>query len=357
MQSNVNKGCAPSGSGCPSGVSPDTVPIVRDAIVTAAFVNTATTRTELSQNGAGSLVTRIEQTTLAGKYRPNQQFGTIVYMDNGGDSNYHSFQFAARKRFDAGLLLNATYTFGKAIDNQSIDPIGSSTSGALTTTGDRTPADIHNFANERSRADFDRRHVLNLTGIYELPFGRGKRYGSSWGKALNAIAGAWSLNGFATYMSGEPFSVRSGVLTANSASQSRAAIVGAMPESRLQSKSGVVGPVLFADATGFAIPAPGAFGAGRNIFTGPSYKSMDLGITKAFQLSDRTRLVFRTEMFNAFNHPNFENPRTASSGNPNILSPLFGQTCCTTMSTASAANVLPQGESWRVIQLALKLEF
>jgi hypothetical protein len=357
MQSNVAKGCAPSGSGCPAGVAPSVVPIVRDAIVTAAFANTATTRTELAQNGAGSLVTRIEQTTLAGKYRPNQQFGTIVYMDNGGDSNYHSFQFAARKRFDAGLLLNATYTFGKAIDNQSIDPIGSSTSGALTTTGDRTPADIHNFANERGRADFDRRNVLNLTGIYELPFGRGKRFGSAWGKALNAIAGAWSLNGFATYMSGEPFSVRSGVLTANSASQSRAAIVGAMPESRLQTISGVVGPVLFPDATGFAIPAPGALGAGRNIFTGPSYKSMDIGVAKAFQPSDRTRLVFRTEMFNAFNHPNFENPRTASSGNPNILSPLFGQTCCITMSTASAANVLPQGESWRVIQLALKLEF
>ncbi len=357
MQSNVNKGCAPSGSGCPSSVSPDTVPIVRDAIVTAAFVNTATTRTEISQNAAGSLVTRIEQTTLAGKYRPNQQFGTIVYMDNGGDSNYHSFQFATRKRFDAGLLLNATYTFGKAIDNQSIDPIGSSTAGALTATSDRTPADARNFANERGRADFDRRHVLNLTGIYELPFGRGKRFGTSWGKALNAIAGDWSLNGFATYMSGEPFSVRSGVQTANSASQSRAAITGAMPESRLQAKPGVVGPVLFADATGFAIPAPGALGAGRNIFTGPSYKSMDLGIAKAFQLSERTRLVFRTEMFNAFNHPNFENPRTASSGTPNILSPLFGQTCCTTMSTASAANVLPQGESWRVIQLALKLEF
>ena len=322
MQPNVAKGCAPPAPVAPPASPPATVPIVHDGIVNAAFVNTTTTRTELSQNAAGSLVTRIEQTTLAGKYRPNQQFGTIVYIDNGGDSNYHSFQFAARKRFDAGSATQPLLHLRQIHRRPDrVDPIGSSTSGALTTTGDRTPADTRNFANERGRSDFDRRHVLNLTGIYELPFGRGKRFGSAWGKALDAIAGAWSLNGFATYMSGEPFSVYSGVLTANSASQSRAAIVGAMPESRLQTKSGVVGPVLFADATGFAIPAPGALGAGRNIFTGPSYKSMDLGIAKAFQLSDRTRLVFRTEMFNAFNHPNFENPRTASSGNPNILSP------------------------------------
>lgn len=357
MQANVAKGCAPSGSGCPSGVSPDVVPIVRDGIINATFANSSTTRTELSQNAAGSLVNRIEQSTLAGRYRPNQQFSTIVYIDNGGDSNYHSLQLSARKRFDAGLLLNAAYTFGKSIDNQSLDPIGSSTSGAVASTSDRTPVDIRNYALERGRSDFDRRHVMNLTGIYELPFGRGRRFGSSWGRGLDLLAGGWSLNGFATYMTGEPFSVRSGVLTANSASQSRAAITGAMPVAKLQDKAGVVGPVMFADATGFSIPAPGMQGAGRNIFTGPSFKSMDLGVAKAFQVSDRTRLIFRTEMFNAFNHPNFENPRTASSGNPNIQSALFGQTCCVTMSTASAANVLPQGESWRVVQLALKLEF
>lgn len=357
MQSNVAKGCAPSGSGCPSGVSPSAVAIVDQGVVTAAFVNTTTTRTELAQNAAGSLVTRIEQTTLAGKYRPNQQFGAIVYIDNGGDSIYHSLQLSARKRFDAGLLFNLAYTFGKSIDNQSLDPIGSSTSGALTATSDRTPADVRNYSNERGRSDFDRRHVLNVTAVYELPFGRRKRFGAEWGPLMNAIAGGWSLNGFATYMSGEPFSVRSGVLTANSASQSRAEIVGPMSEAKLQSVPGVVGPVMFASAAGFAIPVPGSLGAGRNIFTGPSFKSMDLGLAKAFRTTERTRLVFRAEAFNAFNHPNFENPRSASSGNPSILSPLFGQTCCVTMSTASSANVLPQGESWRVVQFALKLEF
>jgi len=357
MQANVAKGCNPSGSGCPSGVSSSPVAIVNDAIVSTAFVNSATTRTELSQNAAGSLVARIEQTTLAGNYRPNQQFGTIVYIDNGGDSIYHSLQLSARKRFHAGLLFNLAYTFGKSIDNQSLDPIGSSTSGALTTTSDRTPADARNYSNERGRSDFDRRHILNATTVCELPFGRRKRFGAEWGPVLNAIAGGWSLNAFATYLSGEPFSVRSGVLTANSASQSRAGLVGPMPEAKLQPLPGVVGPAVFASAAGFTIPAPGSLGAGRNIFTGPSFKSMDLGLAKSFRITERTHLVFRAEAFNAFNHPNFENPRSASSGNPSILSPLFGQTCCVTMSTASSANVLPQGESWRVIQIALKLEF
>jgi hypothetical protein len=173
------------------------------------------------------------------------------------------------------------------------------------------------------------------------------------------IIGGWSINGIFTYQSGEPFSVRSGVQTANFTAQSRAALApGAkLPEAKLQSKAGVIGPVFFQDASAFTFPEPGGLGIGRNVFQGPTYWNVDAGIAKSFQITERIRAVLRTEMFNAFNHANFRNPRDASVGSPAITSGVFGQACCVTLSTASSSTTNQNGESWRVIQFALKLSF
>src|SRR5438105_11966512 len=106
------------------------------------------------------------------------------------------------------------YTFGKSIDDQSVDPVGSSSGGGLSTTNSRTPTDIRNWRLERGRSDFDRRHVLVTNYVYELPFGKGKSFLSSAPGFLNQVIGGWSMTGIYTFMSGEPFSVRSGVRTA-----------------------------------------------------------------------------------------------------------------------------------------------
>src|SRR5262249_59301826 len=78
MQQNVRNGCRPDGTGCANGVA---VPIVSAGIVTSAFVNTSNTQTDLTLNGAGNFAGRAEQMLLAAKLRPNQQFGTITYID------------------------------------------------------------------------------------------------------------------------------------------------------------------------------------------------------------------------------------------------------------------------------------
>ncbi len=355
-------GCRPDGtlsSGAPCAGAQD-VPIVKQGLVTAAFVNSSATQTELAQNAAGSLGNRIEQSTLNARLRMNQQFGQIMYVDNGGDSIYHAGQFAARRRFDrAGLLLNAAYTLGKSIDNLSLDPVHASVGGGLTTAASRTPADVRNYRNERARSDYDQRHVLNIAGVYELPFGRGKTWLGNAGRALDLLFGGWSISGLYTYQSGEPFTVRSGALTHNASAQSRAALrEGAtLPEAKLQSKPGVVGPVLFPDASAFTFPEPGQLGLGRNIFQGPSFHNLDASVSKLFLATERIKVTFRGEFFNALNHPNFRNPRDASVGSPAITSTVFGQTCCITLSTASSATTNQNGESWRVIQLALRVTF
>ena len=107
----------------------------------------------------------------------------------------------------------------------------------------------------------------------------------------------------------------------------------------------------------FCLPAPGQNGAGRNIFIAPSYWNVDFGFIKSFQLTERVRIQFRTEMFNAFNHTNFDNPRDASTGSPSIRSSVFASACCAAVAPPSTQTIVQTGEAARVIQFALKVQF
>ncbi len=366
MQQNLAiPGCRPSGTTSAGVACGNTPPLLLQlqapgglsAKAATNFLNSATTISNLSLNAAGTFAGRIEQTTLVLKLRPNQQFTTITYLDAGGDSWYHAAQFTLRRRFAGGLGMTLAYTFGKSIDVQSVDPVGAISGGGLSATGSRAPTTIRDWRSERARSDFDRTHVLTGTSVWDLPVGRGKRFLSSSHGYVNQLLGGWSINSILTFMTGEPFSVRSGVLTANASHQSRAVWIDKTQVPTLQNVPNVVGPALWKDASAFAIPAPGSNGDGRNIFTAPSYFNLDLGIVKVFPLTERFKLQFRTEMFNVLNHPNFDNPRDASVGSPSFLSNVFAQTCCVTVAPVGAQAVLPLGESPRVIQFALKLQW
>jgi hypothetical protein len=366
MQQNMNNGCNPSGVGALSATKPCVSPVTSIPLlvsgggpIKASTVDSSAARAEISPtaNNIGAFAVRVENNTLALKLRPNQQFGVITYIDNAGDSSYNAFQFTLRRRFDAGLGLALAYTFGKSIDNQSVDPIGASSGGGLSTTNSRTPTDIRNLREERGRSDFDRTHVLNIVSVWELPVGRGKWLLGDAPNWVNHIVGGWTINGISTFMTGEPFSVRSGSRTANGAHESRAVVLDPNLRAELQDVPTIAGPVVFANTNGFAIPAPGQNGAGRNIFVAPSYYNLDIGIIKQFAITERVKLDFRTEMFNVLNRANFDNPRDASSGSPSIRSSLFGQTCCQAVAPPSTQTIIQTGESARVIQFALKLKF
>ncbi|MGH9841287.1 MAG: carboxypeptidase regulatory-like domain-containing protein [Blastocatellia bacterium] len=357
MRDNVRARCNADGTGCPAGVTGRPVPIVTSGAVAAAVVNAAAARTEILQNEAGAFAERIENNTLALRLRPNQQFNRITYLDSGGDSYYHGLQVVVRRRFGRGLGANLAYTLAKSIDNGSIDPVGAASGGGLTTTTSRAPVDTRDFSLERARSDFDRRQVFNVAAVWDLPFGKGEKFGGGWHPAINAVLGNWSVNGIFTAMSGEPFSVTSGARTSNNAHVSRAVILDPNLKAQLQEKPSVFGPVLFPDTSAFAAPEPGGNGGPRNVFTAPGFRNADFGLIKVFSLSERIRLQFRTEIFNAFNHANFDNPRDASSGSPSILSAVFAQTCCAAVSTPSSQTIIQTGESSRVIQFALKLSF
>jgi len=352
MQRNYNKGCRPDGTTCPNGVAGESIKLVTSGLLTSTFVNSSTTITDINNNGAGNFAGRAEGNTLALKIRPNQQFGVATYIDSGGDSYYHSMQATLRRGFRNGMLFGLAYTLQKSIDDQSVDPVGSSSGGGLSTTNTRTPASINNWKNERGRSSFDRRQLLVITWIYEVPFGK------NLPKPLKLIASGWSVNGLFNFMSGNPFSVMSGTRTANYSHQSRAALVGEQPKVELVDVPGVVGPVYFSGLTSaFTAPAPGSDGMGRNTFTAPSFWNLDGGLTKSFKPREGWNVQFRAEFFNVLNHPNFDDPFGATSGSANYRSTLFGQTCCSTVAPPSTQAIVDTGESGRVIQLALKLRF
>ena len=365
MRTNVRNGCNADGSrpataaatACIGATVGQAIPLVTSGALTAALVNAAAARTEILQNEAGAFAERIENNTLALRLRPNQQFNRITYLDSGGDSYYHGLQIVGRRRFGRGIGANIAYTFAKSIDNGSLDPVGAASGGGLSTTTSRAPVDSRNFGLERGRSDFDRRHVFNVASVWDLPVGKGEKFGSNWHPVARHVLGNWSLNGIFTAMSGEPFSVTSGARTSNNAHVSRAVIVQSGLKAQLQEKAGVLGPLLFADASGFALPEPGTNGGPRNVFVAPRFWNADFGLIKVFQVSERFKLQFRTEVFNAVNHANVDNPRDASSGSPSILSAVFAQTCCAAVSTPSSQSIIQTGESSRVIQFALKLNF
>jgi hypothetical protein len=260
----------------------------------------------------------------------------------------------------------------------SVDPTGATTSGGLSATSfSRTPTDVHNFRLDRALSDFNNFHVLLINMVYEFPFGNGKPFLSQAPRWVDEMIGGWSFTGIFNYQSGEPYTLNAGIRTTNGAHNSSALVVGPLDQGHLQFVNGIEGPVMYqagslitnpsdphydcvavnGGQTYFCIPPPGSYGSGRNLAQAPPFWNLDGGLLKNFTISERFRIQFRAEAFNLLNHPNFASPLAASSGSPTITSATFGQTCCLTVSLPSSTNVVSTGESYRVLQLGLKLNF
>lgn len=275
----------------------------------------------------------IIQTALgpAGPYYPGlsslavQGFG-VHTMQSSSNSAYNSLRASVTKRFTHGLQFLAAYTWSHSLDDYSGDPTG--TSDVTVVPGNQAPGQLNNWAS----SDYDRRHRFVFSGIYDLP----KFYKGGSGFVRQAANG-WQLNTVIQLQSGTPFSV----LTNDTAFiQARADYVpgcnpaeGGSVQSRRQ--------MYFNTACFSAAPADaaGGFGdTGRNILKGPDQKNVDISVVKFFPVTERTKLEFRSEFFNAFNTVAFQNPDNV------IASPGFGQ-------------ILETSTGPRVIQFAMKLNF
>jgi len=240
--------------------------------------------------------------------RPFPQLGPTSLMTDIASSIYHGLQLKAEKRFSQGLAFLGSYTFSRNI-NTGGDGFSMSAS----------PQDPTCIECERALSAFHRTNIFAMNFVYELPFGKGKQFGSDLGGAANHILGGWQFNGIITASSGQPINVTIPRDIAN---------IGARSISQRPNVSGnpnISNPTStrWFDTSVFSQPAPFTYGnAGRNIITGPSNQTWTLGFYKNFMIREPHSLQFRVEMFNAFNNVNFNNP-TTNFDSPN-LGRIFG---------------------------------
>jgi hypothetical protein len=243
-------------------------------------------------------------------------------MENRVSSTYSSFQLRLEKRFTNGLTGNVSYTLGEALSGAP-DHISTSGGGAGIDTGVfREPQDGNNLRAEYGPTEFDIRHRFVASYIWELPFGRGRHWGNSWNRAMDLAFGGWQVTGIHVLQSGLALTATlSGANVVNLGGERRARpnLVG---EPELSESQRTLARWFNTDAfAAFAVPQ--AFGnAGVGIMRGPGVANFDFTFAKNFQVTDRRYFQFRTEIFNAFNHPNFGPPNIArdSSGFGQILS-------------------------------------
>jgi hypothetical protein len=251
-----------------------------------------------------------------------------------GNSLYQGLQMRVEKKFSSGLQLLVTYVFSKALDDASV-------SSNSWNTGGSSLQDPNNRRLEYSVSLYDITHVLQVSHVYQLPFGRGRKLGSNWNPVLNGFLGGWGINGIWSLDSGRPLSpgLNGGQSIPTYGSQRPNLVCTPSRNTGSNWRS-----QYFADSTCFSKPTPYAIGnAPRTLpwVRTPGMRNANVSVSKEFPLSiirEGMRLQYVLQTLNFFNHPLFGGPGMS-----------FG--------SASFGTVTSQTNTPRDIEMALKLIF
>lgn len=247
---------------------------------------------------------------------------------------YDSLQTQLTRRLNPSAQVGVTYTFSKSIS------FADNSDSGLTWNS------ISQWARNRALSSFDRPHNFQLYGVYELPFGQGKKYITS-GPASH-LAGGWQFNAVMSRMSGTPFTVTSVATSLNAPGNTQTA-------DQVKSDVKILGRIgrgeSYFDPTAFAPVTAVRYGTvGRNTLRGPGVFNLDASLFRNFKLTERFNLQFRTEVFNLTNTPAFNNPgANASSPTRNADGSIINTNGFTEITSAQGTE--------RQFRFALKLSF
>jgi hypothetical protein len=239
--------------------------------------------------------------------RPFRGYRGVNILETRYNSNYHSMQVFAQHRFAEASQVNLSYTWAHNLtDNQ-------------TSTVSTAPQDINNIRAEYGRALLDRRHVLSINYIYELPFRKEQK------DFIGKVLGGWQASGIVSYFTGLPMTVTSATYDPSGIGFIPVSIAGGRPLLLCDPNAGAPNSVdqwfntaCFApqNATGIQnIPGD----APRGAVNGPPTTRFDFTMSKNLRFSENVRVQLRAEAFNVFNHTNFRGLSTARN------SATFGQ--------------------------------
>jgi hypothetical protein len=266
-----------------------------------------------SQPGLGAVDPRRPFASLT--YAPGTQFpsyvnvvgnsvpvGFINYLPHSAQSNYHSLFVRIEKPFKDGFTWLTSYNFSKAITNAPQFRNAGGVNGS-----ENSPAqDSYNLRAERGLAYFDTRQRLVNSVVYQLPFGRDKRF-LRYGLA-SKVLGGWEASAIVTLQTGFPYTLNLRGDTAGVGAGTGGIFVrpnlapGVDPTLSGSQQS----TTRWFNTAAFTSPAAGAFGSvGRNTMIGPGQANADLTVARYIRVKEGIRLQFRAEFFNALNHPNY----------------------------------------------------
>jgi hypothetical protein len=297
---------------------------------------------------------------------PFPDFGfNASYAATGGMSAYHALQTKVEKQFASGLNFLFTYTWAKTMTDAGDLLNGGSVAGfrAPNVPGLGMPFDY-------ALADFDLRHVFHFSGGYELPVGKNKRFMSNPSRITNAAFGGWSIAWSTTLQGGQPISLECPSSTASNLgcgdlytgqplklglhtdANGKVSWFGNPAAFTQPCVLGAGGPTAGTPTGCVALAGAAALG-GITQVPGPGFHRLDFSFYKDFLFTERFRLQFRTEIFNIFNHPNFNAPNFGGNG----VSSVSGSGNYTNKSFGEIGSTRDAPYDPRQIQFALKLYY
>jgi hypothetical protein len=244
-------------------------------------------------------------------FKPFPQFGSIQLYSNFGHNTYHSATVRVERRYRQGLFANGFYTWSKTITDADAD-------------GGVSGVTYYNRSLEKARANYDISHRFVGTFIYELPYGKGRHWGSHGG-VTDAFFGGWELMFSQTIQSGPPITVSfAGAPTTPYAPgqpyvwlpmQQRPNQI--LPNDQAVTQNWTIGPNRlptnlqnpYLNAAAFAYPAPFTAGTlGRNTLTSPGMIWAQTSLSKWWKIGERLRFQIRWDLNNPYKRINFSDP-------------------------------------------------
>ena len=282
--------------------------------------------------------------------------GVTTDVQMSASSIYHGLQLTANKAFSNGLELLVNYTWSKSIDDASIGDDNVTWLGSFTSLQDPNKPWL-----ERSLSTFDTPSVLKFSYSYDLPFGRGRAFGSGMPRALDALIGGWKTNGIWQISDGRPLAitVSNGGTPIPTYGGQRPNITGTLkrnygPDWQDQFFTDPNAAPTNNNSVGDILNVPNQFTLGNmprttSMVRTPLAFTSDLSVSKQFLLTNAhegVHLELRLEAQNAFNHPLFSlgTPGPYGDSTLNVGDPSFG--------------IIPRMQnSPRQVQLAVKISF
>jgi hypothetical protein len=279
--------------------------------------------------GTGPFSTWLPQRDRRPLARVLPNVGNIALTESSGTSWYNSMQLSGRRRMTGGFETLFQYTFSKA----NTDGLGYYGCGMVAAEGAYWQ-DAYNRRGNYGPACFDVRHNFTTAGIYNLPFGKGQKLGAGMNKGLDMLLGGWNVNYNIAKRGGFPVTIQAVSQNVNSGRAPRGNVRAnryrelEAPATRTVDRwfgGNVATPGFFCaagvsdGACAYGVPALGEFGsAGVGTERAPGFFNLDLSVGKTFRITERQRMEFRTELFNALNYVSWGAPARDIT-NPNTF--------------------------------------